>query len=97
VLFTLAVTAGIPLLLVLFTLASANISSFTTAFSEAPFAHGGFFITLVVFEFRLYRYWVDGTLGQILVESVGIAVVAFLTGRAALGEVMRRRSSKTKH
>jgi len=37
---------------------------------------------------------VDGTLGQIIAESVAIAVVAFLTGRSALGEVMQRRGGK---
>lgn len=53
-----------------------------------------FFISLIFFEFRFYKYWVNGSLGQILAESVGIAIVAFLSGRRALGEVMQRRSVK---
>ena len=53
-----------------------------------------FLASLIFFEFRFYKYWVNGTLGQILGESVGIAIVAFLSGRRALGEVMQRRSGK---
>jgi hypothetical protein len=74
--------------------ASANVSSFSSALSSAPIAHLGFFASLILFEYRFYSYWINGTLGQILVESVGIGIFAFLTGRQALGEVMERRSIK---
>ena len=72
--------------------ASANISSFGTALSNAPMAHIGFFASLILFEILFVKFWVNGTLGQILLQSLAIGVVAFFTGRAALGEVMKRRS-----
>lgn len=72
--------------------ASANVSSFSTALSSAPIAHITFFASLILFEYRFFSYWINGTLGQMLVESVGIGFFAFLTGRQALGEVMQRRS-----
>lgn len=74
--------------------ADANLDSAQVAFQKAPIAHLGFFASLIVFEMRFYRYWLDGTLGKILVESSGIAIVAFLTGRRALSEVMQRRALK---
>ena len=74
--------------------ADANLDSLTVALKNAPLAHVGFFASLIVFEMRFYRYWLDGTLGKILVESSGIAIVAFLTGRRALSEVMQRRTLK---
>ena len=74
--------------------ADANLDSLTAALQSAPIAHLGFFASLIVFEMRFFRYWLDGTLGKILLESSGIAVVAFLTGRRALGEVMQRRNVK---
>ena len=74
--------------------ASANLSSLAIAVSNAPISHIGFFLSLVVFEVQLYRFWVDGTLGQILVEMAGISVMAFLCGRRALAEVRRRRPGK---
>jgi hypothetical protein len=55
-------------------------------------AHVGFFASLVFFEVRFVKFWIDGTLTQILLESSTIGVFAFFTGRAALGEVMKRRS-----
>ena len=103
--FALAVTAGLPIFTGLvrphtlqeitnaeLLFASANISSFSTALSTAPIAHIGFFASLILLEYRFYRYWINGTLGQILAESIGIGIIALLTGRKALGEVMRRRS-----
>ena len=74
--------------------ADANLDSVHIAFQNAPIAHLGFFASLIVFEMRFYRYWLDGTLAKILVESSGIAIVAFLTGRRALSEVMQRRAIK---
>ena len=65
------------------------------AFSRARFAHAGFFASLLIFEFRFFRFWREGTLGEILIESAAIAMVAFITGRQALREVMERRSLKS--
>ena len=62
--------------------------------ANAPMAHAMFFASLVIFEIRFIKYWTGGTLGQILVEMGAIGIVAFLSGRSALGEVMRRRASK---
>lgn len=62
--------------------------------ANAPIAHAMFFASLVIFEARFFKYWIGGTLGQILLESGAIGVVAFLSGRSALGEVMRRRAGK---
>jgi oligosaccharyltransferase complex subunit delta (ribophorin II) len=64
--------------------------------SNAPIAHAGFFLSLIAFQIQFYRYWVSGTLGTVLVNSAVLGLLAFLTGRSALGEVMRRRSGKTK-
>lgn len=75
--------------------AQANISSLTSALSTAPIAHAVFFASLVAFEIYFFKYWVNGTLGQILVEGVFIGIVVFLSGRRALGEVMRRRTGKS--
>lgn len=74
--------------------ADANFDSVQIAFQNAPIAHLGFFASLIVFEMRFYRYWLDGTLAKILVESSVIAIIAFLTGRRALSEVMQRRAMK---
>jgi len=74
--------------------ASADLDAWNTAMTNAPMAHAMFFASLVLFEIRFFRYWVDGTLGQILVEAGAIGIVAFLSGRSALGEVMRRRAGK---
>lgn len=74
--------------------ASADLDSWYTAMADARMAHVMFFASLVLFEMRFFKYWVDGTLGQILIEAGAIGVVAFLSGRRALGEVMRRRAGK---
>jgi oligosaccharyltransferase complex subunit delta (ribophorin II) len=71
-----------------------NLDSLTVALSKAPIAHALFFASLLIFEIRFFKYWLHGTLGRILIESAGIAILAFLSGRRALGEVMERRSVK---
>lgn len=73
---------------------SANLDSWSAAVATAPIAHAVFFASLIIVEIRYFKYWVSGTLGQALSESVAIGLVAFLSGRSALGEVMRRRAGK---
>jgi len=75
--------------------ASADLDSWGKAMADAPMAHAMFFASLVIFEIRFFKYWVGGTLGQILLESGAIGVVGFLSGRSALGEVMRRRAGSS--
>jgi oligosaccharyltransferase complex subunit delta (ribophorin II) len=102
-LFAVAVVAGLPLFLLLVQplkarakhqlyFASANVSSWSTAIANTPISHAIFFASLLAFEIRFFKYWVGGTLGRILLETAGIAVVAFISGKRALGEVMQRKS-----
>jgi oligosaccharyltransferase complex subunit delta (ribophorin II) len=75
--------------------ASADLDSLGKAMADAPIPHAMFFASLVIFEIRFFKYWVGGTLGQILLESGAIGIVGFLSGRSALSEVMRRRGGKS--
>jgi hypothetical protein len=74
---------------------SANVSSLNEALKKAPVSHVSFFLCLTAFEVLLFKFWVNGTLEQILIQMGIVSLLTFLTGRKALWEVMQRRHGKS--
>lgn len=89
--FVLAVLATVPALIIGWALLGANLSHLQKALSSAPVSHGIFFGSVVAMEGVFFLYYSSWNLFQTLPVAGVVAIVAFLSGTRALGEVQRRR------
>ncbi|KAL2755814.1 hypothetical protein ACRALDRAFT_2042089 [Sodiomyces alcalophilus JCM 7366] len=89
--FTLAVLATAPALIYGWHIFGANLDHAPKAFSTAPVAHAVFFGSIVAMEGVFLIYYAGWKLFTILPMVAPVAIVAFVSGRKALGEVQSRR------
>lgn len=90
-LFTLAVLASLPALLMTWGLLGANLKQLPKAFAAAPISHALFFGSIVSMEFVFYMYYTSWNLFQVLPVAGAVGLVTFLSGSGALTEVQERR------
>ncbi|OTB04477.1 hypothetical protein M426DRAFT_320831 [Hypoxylon sp. CI-4A] len=89
--FVLAVLVTIPVLLISWLALGANLSHLPKALAAAPVAHGVFFGSIVAMEGVFFLYYSTWNLFQTLPAIGVVAILAFLSGPKALGEVQSRR------
>lgn len=69
----------------------ANLNHAPKAFSRAPIAHAVFFGSIIAMEGVFFAYYAGWKLFTILPMIFPVALVAFVSGSKALGEVQSRR------
>ncbi|KAK7914256.1 Dolichyl-diphosphooligosaccharide--protein glycosyltransferase subunit 2 [Apiospora marii] len=89
--FTLAVAAMVPVLLIGTFALGGNVAHLPKAFSSAPVSHGIFYGSIIGMEFVFYMYYSSWNLFQVLPVIGVVGVTSLLSGSKALGEVQRRR------
>ncbi|ROT34974.1 hypothetical protein SODALDRAFT_321063 [Sodiomyces alkalinus F11] len=89
--FTLAVLATAPALIYGWHMFGANLNHAPKAFSAAPISHAVFFGSIVAMEGVFFTYYAGWKLLTVLPMIAAVAVVAFVSGSKALGEVQSRR------
>jgi oligosaccharyltransferase complex subunit delta (ribophorin II) len=89
--FTLAVVACLPALLLAWLALGANLNQLPKAFAAAPISHVLFFGSIVGIEFVFYQYYTTWKLFQVLPVAGVVGVIGFLSGSGALTEVQERR------
>ena len=90
-LFTLAVLAAFPALLIAWVTLGANVKHLPKALAAAPISHAVFFGSIVGMEFVFFMYYNSWKLFQVLPVAGVFGLVAFLSGSGALTEVQERR------
>ncbi|KAJ4290728.1 hypothetical protein N0V88_006477 [Collariella sp. IMI 366227] len=90
-LFTLAVVATLPALLIGWVSLGGNLNHLSKAIGAAPLSHATFFGSIVAMEFVFFLYYTSWNLFQVLPVLVAVAAVTVLSGTKALGEVQSRR------
>ncbi|UNI23169.1 hypothetical protein JDV02_009004 [Purpureocillium takamizusanense] len=91
--FSLAVLATVPALLVGWLVLGANVSHISKALGSAPISHAVFFGSIVAMEGVFFLYYSSWNLFQALPAMGVVGAAAFLSGTKALGEVQRRRGA----
>jgi len=89
--FTLAVLACVPALLIVWASLGANIKHAQIAMQKAPLAHAAFFGSLVAMEGIWWMYYTSWNLFQTLPAATVVGVVAWVSASRALTEVQERR------
>src|ERR1700753_2345760 len=85
--FTLAVLASLPALLLTWAMLGANVKHLSKAFQAAPISHAVFFGSIVGMEFVFYMYYTSWNLFQVLPVAGVVGLLAFFSGSGALTEV----------
>lgn len=89
--FTLAVLAALPALLVGWVALGANAEHLGKALGGAPIAHGLFFGSVLGIEGVFFLYYTSWNLFQTLPVALVLGAVAYVSGSKALTEVQERR------
>ncbi|KAL1297875.1 hypothetical protein AAFC00_006397 [Neodothiora populina] len=89
--FVLAIAATLPVLLGVWLMLGANLNHLGKAMSADPVSHTLFFGSIAGLEGVFFLYYSTWNLFQTLPAVAVFAVVAFLSGSRALGEVQARR------
>lgn len=89
--FTLAVLATFPVLLLTWAGLGANLKHFGKAFGSAPISHGLFYGSIVAIEFAFWQYYTNWRLYTLLPVAGVAGLVAVVSGSRALTEVQQRR------
>ncbi|TKA23415.1 hypothetical protein B0A50_07291 [Salinomyces thailandicus] len=90
-LFTFAILATLPVLLIVTTALGGNLGHVSAAFGAAPVAHGVFVGSLLAMEGVFFAYYIGWNLFQTLPVAGVVGIVAFVSGGRALTEVQERR------
>lgn len=89
--FTLTVSATLPLLFVSWLLLGSNLNGIRSAMKTAPVAHSIFYGSLVTMEGVFAMYYLSWKLFKVLPIAGAVGVVACISGAKALSEVQKRR------
>ncbi|KAK8009065.1 dolichyl-diphosphooligosaccharide--protein glycosyltransferase subunit 2 [Apiospora marii] len=90
--FTLAVAAMVPVLLIgVYFCSRRQRCPSAQGFLECPVSHGIFYGSIIGMEFVFYMYYSSWNLFQVLPVIGVVGVTSLLSGSKALGEVQRRR------
>lgn len=89
--FTAAVGAALPVLLIVWATLGANVNHLSKALGNAPISHSLFFGSILAMEGIFFKYYTSWNLFQTLPPAAIVSVVAFLSGSRALTEVQERR------
>lgn len=89
--FTAAVLAALPVLLIGWLSLGANLNHLSEALGSAPVSHTVFFGSLVLMEGIFFMYYSSWNLFQTLPAAAVVGSVAFFSGTRALSEVQGRR------
>ena len=89
--FSLAVIAALPAILIGWGLLGGNVDHLGKAFAANPVAHGLFFGSILAMEGVFFLYYASWNLFQTLPVAGVVGVVAYISGSRALTEVQERR------
>jgi oligosaccharyltransferase complex subunit delta (ribophorin II) len=89
--FTFAVLACLPAVLVAWAVLGGNLNHLPKALGAAPISHTLFFGSIVGMEGVFYMYYTTWRLFTVLPVAGLVALVAFVSGSRALTEVQERR------
>ncbi|KAI9815976.1 MAG: hypothetical protein M1827_001968 [Pycnora praestabilis] len=89
--FTGAVVAALPNLILVWLALGANFNHLTKALESSPVSHTLFFGSILATEGIFFMYYLSWNLFQTLPAAAAVGCVAFLSGSRALREVQERR------